>query len=145
MPPNERGSRAMKTSLRSWSTSMSSFCQYVELVEPGNVDGGSPVRRSASLSSVSSLRGCAGSARSYVIRPKRPVAIMMSRSLEPFPYCRKLIAVAYLASGKLAVSSMFLRAPAGCSMAAAGAASTSSAPTAAAHAEMRRIGFSPLP
>ena len=82
-PRYERGSREISTSLRAWSTSMSSFCQNVDFGSPpGSLTvksvGGSPGSSSSCEVISSSSRGFAGSASEYDFSPKRPVTIITS-------------------------------------------------------------------
>src|ERR1044071_601214 len=134
-PRYERGSREIRASLRSWSTSMSSFCQNVDSgpFDSSRFVGGSPGSRRSSLSIASSSRGGAGSRSEDDCCPKRPVTSITSL---PCLYCRKLIAVAYFASGRLSCSLTFF------DTAPAGVAYTSSAPTTPS-AVLRPLDISP--
>src|ERR1044071_1230690 len=112
-PRYQRGCREIRASLRPWATSMSSFCQNVDRgpFDSSRFVGGSPGSRRSSLSIASSSRGGAGSRSEDDCCPQRPVTSITS---PPCLYCRKLIAVAYLAPGTLSCSFTFLdAAPAG--------------------------------
>src|SRR5215216_2593243 len=115
---------------------MSSFCQNVESgpFDSSKFTAGSPGSRRSSAVISSSRRGCAGLRSEYDFRPKRPVTSITSRLCL---YCRKLIAVAYLASGWLSTSRTFFDA------ADAGAVNTSSALRTPSAGNALPLGISP--
>ena len=84
-PAYARGSRESSASLRFWSTSMSSFCQNVEIGPAASfvLTGGSPGSRSSSAVIWSSSSGCLGSSSEYDLSPKRPVTSITSDSCLP--------------------------------------------------------------